>query len=66
MGVCNCLSIVDNLMKFICSFISRWIDVQEPWEPLDDDGEEEPYDDSVSVLSTPKNYGLTCKKKVYE
>jgi len=25
-----------------------WVDVQEPWDPLDDDGEEEPFDDSIS------------------
>jgi len=25
-----------------------WVDVQEPWEPLDDDGEEEAFEDSVS------------------
>jgi len=25
-----------------------WIDVQEPWDPLDEDGEEEPFVDSIS------------------
>ena len=49
-----------------CSFIPRWVDVQDPWDPLDDDGEEEPFDDSVSVILvyTAELYSLTCKKKV--
>jgi len=25
-----------------------WIDVQEPWDPLDEDGEEDPFHDSIS------------------
>jgi hypothetical protein len=49
--------------KVTCSFIPRWIDVQEPWDSLDDDGEEEAFDDSVSVIccyfvSTPLNYAV--------
>jgi hypothetical protein len=30
--------------------IPRWLDVQEPWDPLDNDGEEEPFDGFVSVV----------------
>jgi hypothetical protein len=33
---------------FIVFFIS-WLDAQEPWDPLDEDGEEESPEDTVSL-----------------
>jgi hypothetical protein len=29
---------------------TSWIDVDQPWEPLDEDGEEDPFEDTVSFL----------------
>ena len=44
------LSMVNKLIKLFFSFIFRWTDVQAPWDPLDEDGEEEAFDGSVSVI----------------
>jgi hypothetical protein len=30
-------------------FSSSWVDTQEPWDPLNEDGEEEDFDATVSL-----------------
>lgn len=32
---------------------ASWVDVQVPWDPLDEGGDEEPFEDTVSLKALP-------------